>query len=173
MMWHRTEMEEETGLNTVQLRHAMTENGMTKRHFNGVFPVDYLKFIKNPPTMVVVNTDPSSQPGKHWLLFFRTDSGVMEMFDSLGKDLKTYSHQIQDFAQRFDDTVKFVSRRIQPKNSALCGHYCLYYAYMRCAGSSMNDIIAEMPTADWIKECVPILFDIPGIISDCQTCQIF
>ena len=162
---------ETKGLNTIQLRHALLENDVTREFFDGVYPVDHLKFVTQPPKLILVNTDPSYKPGKHWLLFFRDGNGAMEIFDSLGQDLRNFNFQIRHFAQKFDDTVRFIKYRVQPVNSALCGHYCLYYAYMRCSGNNMNDIVKDIPSAEWIRECVPILFDIPGIISECQTCK--
>lgn len=161
----------EAGLNTLQLRHALTHNLMTQSYFDGIYPLDELKSIETPPKMIVVNTDPSYKPGKHWMLFFR-DNDVMELFDSLGRDLSDMEADIKTFAHRFNDTVKYVSQRVQPVNSSLCGHYCLYFAHRRCDGHSMNDIVSDIPSPSWIKECVPILFDIPGIISECQTCDV-
>lgn len=160
----------ETGLNTIQLREALMENDVTRPYFNGIYPVNHLKHVTSPPKMIMVNTDPSYKPGKHWLVFFRNED-TMEMFDSLGNDLTEMNPIIKTFAHKFNETVKYVSHRIQPKNTALCGHYCLYYAYLRCHGETMNDIVSQMPTPNWIRDCVPILFDIPGIISECQTCE--
>ena len=59
-----------------------------------------------------------------------------------------------------------VHDRIQPKGTTLCGHYCLYYAYSRCEGMSVQKIVHTMPSPQWIKSCIPILFDIPDIISE-------
>ena len=159
-----------TGLNTIQLRNALLENEITKPFFSGIFPMDQLKNISAPPKLILVNTDPSYLPGKHWLLFFRTKDR-MEMFDSLGQELHEMNPAVQTFAHRFNEYVKYVSQRVQPLNTALCGHYCLYYAYLRCKGDSMNEIVSRMPNPNWIAEYVPLLFDIPGIISDCQTCE--
>lgn len=160
---------EDTGLNTWQLRHALVENNTTRNYFDGVYPCDVLKNITSPPRLIIVNTDPSHKPGKHWLLFFRNNETV-EMFDSLGRNLDSYNKEIKTFVDKFFKTVKFTTFRIQPLNTSLCGHYCLYYAYMRCNGKEMDSIIREMPSPQWIKFCVPILYDIPGIVSECQTC---
>ena len=64
-----------------------------------------------------------------------------------------------------------VHDRIQPKNTALCGHYCLYYAYSRCEGMSVQKIVHTMLSPQWIKSCIPILFDIPDIFSEYQCCK--
>ena len=159
------------GLNTWQLKHALSDNRITRKDFEGVYPSDHLKTFSRKPDLIVVNTHPSNKPGDHWLLFFNGGPGVIEMFDSLGRDPEHYGKDIQDFITRFASTVKFINHRVQPVNSALCGLYCLYYAYFRCNGKSMNSIVSMMHSPEWIKCCVPILFEIPGLISECPSCH--
>ena len=61
--------------------------------------------------------------------------------------------------------------RLQPLDSSLYGHYCLYYAYCKCLDLTANDIITKMPSTQWIKCSVPILFNITDILSECQNCK--
>ena len=159
------------GLNTWQLKHALSTNNLTREYFNGVYPSDYLKTLSKKPDLIIVNTDPSSKPGDHWLLFFNGGKGILEMFDSLGRDPGYYNSDINSFIARYSDSVEFINHRLQPKDSALCGLYCLYYAHFRCKGKSMNATLASMDSPDLIKCCVPIIFEIPGIISECQSCK--
>ena len=157
-------------LNTLQLVHALTHNEITRPYFDGVYASDTLNDIQQRPRLIICNTDPMDKPGKHWLLFnFTEDSGV-EMFDSLGRDIHAYSKNILKCLSKFATLSKILIDRVQPINTSLCGHYCLYYAYCRCNGQSMTSIAAEMPPAEFIKCYVPILFDIPDIKSNCQCC---
>ena len=157
------------GLNSFQLKHALTQNSVTKTFFDGIYPSDYLHALEKDTQLIIVNTDPSTEPGEHWLLFY-IDGKNVEMFDSLGRNPDFYSKDIVQFIERFDH-VKYVTQRVQPLDSSLCGHYCLYYAYFRCLGKTMESILANVHKPKWIKCCVPILFDIPGIISECQSCK--
>ena len=43
---------------------------MTKKCFDGVYPRDILKSIKETLQMIIVNTDPSTKTGKHWILLY-------------------------------------------------------------------------------------------------------
>ena len=61
--------------------------------------------------------------------------------------------------------------RLQPLDSSLCGHYCLYYNHCKCLGLSRSNIVNNMPSAQWIKCSVPMLFDITDILTKCQNCQ--
>ena len=58
------------GLNTFQLIAALEKNPITKKCFDGVYPRDILKPIKKTPWMIIVNTDPSTKSGKHWILLY-------------------------------------------------------------------------------------------------------
>ena len=56
--------------NTKQLWNALTLNPVTNNNFDGIFSIDTLKEIKERPTLIVCNTDPSDKAGEHWVLFF-------------------------------------------------------------------------------------------------------
>ena len=74
---------------------------------------------------------------------------------------------IKQQAQEMD----VMTERIQPLESALCGHYCLYYAYCRCTGETMREIAQHIPSPQWIETWIPVLFDIHPIHStECQKC---
>ena len=60
-------------MNTKQLWNALTLNPVTNNHFDGIFSIDTLKEIKEKPTLIVCNTDPSDKAGEHWVLFFFYD----------------------------------------------------------------------------------------------------
>ncbi len=158
-------------LNTLQMRYALKNNGVTRDAFGDVYPLDGLGELHERPTLIIVNTDPQDMPGNHWLLFYFTDDSVVEMFDSLGRDIDDYPPDIKTFVSRFVKTTKVSRVRVQPSNTSLCGHYCLHYAYARCCGNSMHSIILDMPKPEWIRCCIPQLFEIPGIVSESQACE--
>ena len=121
--------------------------------FAGVYPRDILKSIKKTLQMIIVNTDPSIKTGKHWILLYFTQRQRAEIFDSLGNDVTSYHSSIKKFIKRHSTHyVHAVHHRIQPKRTALCRHYCLYYAYSRCEGMSAKIIVHTMPSPQWIKK---------------------
>ena len=111
--------------------------------------------------MLVCNTDQSNRPGKHWLLFY-FDGRVVEMFDSLGRDVGDYDPRLGQYLRRHADEIRRLTRRVQPEGSDACGHYCLYYAYMRCRGNSMRSIVATIPSTRFVRTFVKDVFDIPA-----------
>ena len=60
-----------------------------------------------------------------------------------------------------------IKNRIQPVNTTLCGHYCLYYAYSRCVEKiNKEQIINNMTSADWIKCCIPFFFNYQKLLQN-------
>lgn len=168
-------MNSRRGLNSLQLWESLRNNIHTKDIFHGIYALDQLKGLEEvEPRLIIVNTDPSYKPGKHWLLFhFNTDGKSVDFFDSLGKMPQDYPKEIKHFLQRWCESIYCVPHRIQPVGSVLCGHYCLYYAYCKGLGESMDEILNHLPSPTWIRQCIPVLFQITDIKTDCQACQSF
>ena len=160
------------GLNTIEIYTALNNEPNTEKCLTAVCSRTGLKDIKEKPKLVIVNTDPVWEPGTHWLLLYFNDSGVCEFFDSLGKDTADYHQEIENFMSLHTTKpyIKVNQYRIQPINTALCGHYCLWYAYGRCSGTSMKKLIDDIPSQHWIKCCIPLLFNIDRIECLYQCC---
>ena len=138
-------------MNTKQIWQALTSNSQTEPYFDGVFPIDQLKEIKTKPELIICNTDPSNKPGRHWVLFFFYNDTV-DFFDSLGNSMEYYDDddKFVNFAKKFCSKFQMSLVRTQPKNTSLCGQYCLYFAYKRCNGENMDDIIKSMVSPDHV-----------------------
>ena len=147
-------------LRTGDLDIALKFNPVTSRFFSGVFALDEIENIHTRPCLIIVNTDPSWKRGEHWIVIFFSSQKEVEIFDSLGSKFSTFPPEIKNFIGRFAESVKYTTKRVQPPNSSLCGLYCLYYAYYRCSKNSMECIVKTVPPPDWIKSCVPVLFNI-------------
>ncbi len=139
--------------------HALSTNRDTSPLFDGVFAVDTLQTRTTRPRLIVCNTDPSDRPGRHWLLFF-WDGDVVEMFDSLGRDVDAYDPRITTFLRHHASGIRRTERRIQPPDTALCGHYCLYYAYLRCRGDMMPSIVEGVPSPSFVSSYVATVYDL-------------
>ena len=135
-------------MNTKQLWQALANNTTTDGYFDGIFPIDRLKYIKHKPKLIICNTDPSNKPGEHWILFFFDESNSVDFFDSLGQSISSYGNEFINFAKKFANKYVWTKERVQPIGSSLCGHYCLFYAMKRCEGLSMESIIPLMRDAN-------------------------
>jgi len=105
--------------------------------FLGVFTADNipLPLIKNLPLTTypycfIANTDPDSEPGSHWVAFYVDSSHTYEFFDSYAISASTYFAKYNSFLAYTPPRVSN-SYSLQKLNSVVCGHYCIYYLYLR------------------------------------------
>ena len=90
-------------------------------------------------------------------MFFFHDNTV-DFYDSLAHEITYYGSEFIYFIKRFAYNFKYTVRRTQPIKTDLCGHYCLYYAFKKCEGHSMEDIINNFPTKDDLVDVVNKMF---------------
>ena len=127
-------------MNTAQIAGALTHNAVTSTKFCGVFPSDKIpRTIHRYPCGFVVNTDPSTKPGTHWVAFYFPSEEKAEFFDSYGHTPKYYKLSLGNLATKYIWT--FNHRTLQSAWTAVCGHYCIFYLAHRANGYSMNKII--------------------------------
>lgn len=157
-------------MNSKQLYFALSKNKITKSKFDGIYSKDTLLDIEARPELIICNTDPSDKPGQHWVLFFFDKKGNVEFFDSLGKPLKHYGKEFVFFAKMYSKKIKKSVKRTQPKGTALCGIYCLYYAYFRCKGYSKTHILNKMKSPKTVVKKVQKVFKLCPE-SDCPLIQ--
>ena len=75
-------------MNTLQIKRALERDTFTKKIFGGVFAADELPKLMNTfPCGFVANTDPSTEPGMHWVAFYFPSREKGEFFDSYGYPL--------------------------------------------------------------------------------------
>lgn len=143
-------------MNTLQIEHIIKN----VQHFNGVYSADKLfdlvgiinRNYNKQPTCFISNTQPSTHPGEHWVLFYVPCDRhrPIEFFDSFGyQNNASFLHS--NFFRRFivklkrqtkkDDNnavlkLKTNISRIQDVTSDLCGHYCIVYTLLRLQPST-------------------------------------
>jgi len=95
--------------------------------FLGVFSSDnYPKELKMY-NFFIVNKDPSSEIGSHWM-FVMLGERAIEFFDSCGTNA--------DFVEKFlkfknEYICVFNETQLQPVSSESCGEFCIYFAHER------------------------------------------
>lgn len=140
-------------MNSKQLFFALYKNKLTEPFFDGLYARDQLENIIIKPQLVIANTDPSTAPGEHWVLFFFRGTSV-DFFDSLGRNIEAYHEDIRNFIDRYSSEVNYLSHRIQPLNSNMCGHFCLYYALKCCQGYDMSSILSSIESPQQVLSFV-------------------
>ena len=129
-------------MNTIQITCALKQDQFTKKTFCGVFPSNKLPTtIDKYPCGLVVNTDPSSEPGTHWVAFYFPSERKGEFFDSYGKPPEYYRNSFRDFLDKHSSEWNFNSRTLQSIWSDVCGQYCLFYLCQRSRGHGLSKIV--------------------------------
>jgi ribosomal protein S19 len=75
-------------MNTNYLIQLLSKDHYIKNHFQGVFAADKIPIKVQPPVGLVINTDISSRPGKHWLAVYIDENFIGYYFDSYGYPIK-------------------------------------------------------------------------------------
>lgn len=111
--------------------------------FAGTYAVDKLPYnVPKKPAAFVINTDPSTLPGQHWVAAIVLPNGKCEYFDSFG--FPPLNGEIYDFLTQYaPNGLSYNSRTLQSATSETCGKYCILFIKMRCNGHSFCDFITQ------------------------------
>ena len=85
------------------------------------------------PWCLILNTDPKDQPGTHWLALYAHLDRSIELFDSFGFSPSMYSFDFLDPLHS--------SYSLQSPSTSVCGHYCIFYIYLRSHNYSLYHIV--------------------------------
>ena len=137
----------------------------TNSLYLGVFSADNipLDHLSNQTKTVyfVLNSDPSSSPGTHWLACVKPPGSILEFFDSYGNPPSFYHFYFPS-----NLTILHNHDPLQSVYSAVCGQYCIYFLYFRIVRKvSLQKISAQLRTSfktrklrdQYISNCVNIL----------------
>ena len=135
-------------MNSLQIKRALERNTYTKKTFRGVFAADEMPTLDTFPCGFVANTDPSTEPGTHWVSFYFPSRDKGEFFDSYGYPPEYYGEPFQSYNV---ETIN--SHKLQSSWSEVCGHYCIFYLYHRSRGYSMSKIVNMFSSNTTINDC--------------------
>jgi hypothetical protein len=121
-------------MDTTQIKNLL----VNEPKFGGVLPFDFLyKCTKNK--FYIINTDISTEPGKHWLAVYLSDTP--EVFDSLGNKPSFYGRDLEYLLVNNGPSYMYNTLRLQADGTDVCGQYCIYYVIMRTFGFTFRNVI--------------------------------
>ena len=123
-------------MNTVQINKKLK----SINSFAGAFPCDMIPIILNKPVEYIINTDPSTKPGEHWVAVHLNGKGKGEYFDSFGFE------PLQNKIIEFLNTTcplgwKYSTLPLQSINDVTCGHYCIVFTILKSKNYKYQDIL--------------------------------
>jgi hypothetical protein len=117
---------------------CMLQSLVAREHVSalGVFPADQVPVIdRDTHCCFILNTEPRSLPGEHWLAFFYNHyTDTLEYFDSYGMGLETYSDVYESLSSSGLVALCTPANTVgclQSDVSLVCGHYCIAFLYWR------------------------------------------
>lgn len=122
-------------LSSEQLMCMIKCDPLMRENVLGVFPADQLQRL-NVGQGLILNTKPHHHPGEHWLAIYNSGNFV-EVFDSLAA--LTDKSEI-DFKKIYYN-VHFNKRSIQCFDSLVCGHYSIFYLFLKVRDISFQDFL--------------------------------
>lgn len=132
-------------MNTEELTYFLQCDSRTKDFFIGVFPQDILP--EKPdfrPYCFVVNSEPSTESGLHWMGVFVDEKDVGHFFCSYGKDPTYYGLDLSRYASKW----KYNPTSLQPNTSLSCGGHVIFVLTSLCNGFSFENILNELYSSD-------------------------
>lgn len=136
-------------MNTLQLQDWLQREIVPRRVHGRVCALNQLPHrIHHRPAVYIVNSQPSSKPGRHWFVLYFPRVGPAEFFDSLGRKPGYYSWRLERYLNNHGGCYIFNTRRVQQVGTTTCGQYCMYYIYQRCQGRCLSDIIHDFHVKD-------------------------
>jgi hypothetical protein len=143
-------------MNTLELLSAVRSNSLLKKHCVGVFSADKIPLPLLPSQACIINTDTSSETGKHWILLFQSSNDELEFFCSYGMSPIFYQPTWSSLFYATNSSVLYNTYQVQNIYSNTCGLHCLFCLYYRCINISFPTILTEFykPNTCFNDRCV-------------------
>ena len=126
----------------------------TLRHvksFVGVYSSDLIPHLITEPCCLILNTDPHTEKGTHWLaIYLHPKSCSAYFFDSYG--LPPLLPPVHEFLRRNCSLWTYNKVQLQGPASTVCGHYCCLFALYMDQGYTPQQFIANFASTDADKQ---------------------
>ena len=128
-----------------QIEQVISNLELVYCHFNGIYMIDEVAELYKKLTIhgfVIVNTQPSSERGKHWFVLYKSGCNSFEIFDPLGFP----SFKNQCIFQTFGGQFYYNIVPVQPPHSDTCALFCITFAVHRIwnIGETFDNILYNL-----------------------------
>jgi hypothetical protein len=107
----------------------------------------------------IINTDPSTEPGEHWICIKVLKETILLLFDSLSSEQHITNKYIRNFRNLFP-CLERNHGLLQDPFSTSCGLFCVYFFHFHCNEKmSLSEIVEKKFTKNVIQnECAVLEF---------------
>ena len=125
-------------MNTQQIDYIIRRH---VRGFDGVFSSNTLP--PDNPRLLVANTQPSDQPGEHWISIYVDRNGDGKYFDSFSRPP---SRNFKDYLDKHCKSWTYNSTQLQSIASKLCGQYCVVWCIFIRKKADLCNLLSSSDT---------------------------
>ena len=133
-------------MNTQEIEVMMKQNKVTQKLFKGVYAADEVPDDIKKSCFVIVNMDPSTEAGSHWVAMMVNPGRRSEYFDSFGLPVP-----YPRFERILGGRYIMSKEQLQASYTTTCGQWCMFYVWCRCAKYTFKQIISMFKKKDRIQ----------------------
>jgi len=111
------------------------------KSFFGVFPSHMLPRSVTETGAVIINADPHTEKGSHWLAIYFLSESSSAYFDSYG--ILPLGPDIRTFIRRTCTVWDYNRRQLQGLTSNVCGKYCSLFALYTDRGFTPKQFVGQ------------------------------
>ena len=112
-------------MNTIQINKIMNKDTSANKIYLGTFARDELPEKIIYPSALILNTQPSSHAGEHWLAIYFDKNKKGVFFDSYGKSASSF--KLEKFMKKHSKSYKENRIKLQSNTSSYCGVYAVLF----------------------------------------------
>ncbi len=130
-------------MNTIQLNEILFNFPTTTKNYVGTFAIDKIPKKITYLSSMIINNEPSTQIGSHWIAiyFFKNKKAIF--FDSYGQSAKLY--KLDKFLKK--KSVSFIENtQMLQGNSPYCGYYCVFFIIFMSLGYNLKTFLTFFKT---------------------------
>jgi hypothetical protein len=134
-------------MNTLEIDETLLKNSVTRYTYIGCFAADQIPNISHKfPFCMVLNVDPHTLKGSHWISIYCESSNYIEYYDSLGIWPSPSPH-IENYLSNYSH-IKYSKYPLQSPYSRTCGRHVIFFLFNRCLGTSFDKIVKFLRTSN-------------------------
>lgn len=135
----------------LQMATLLSLDPYTSKYFKGFAWADTAKLPrKDGRELYILNTDKQEGPGEHWCAAFYQDN-IAEFFDPYGNPPAVYGFEKMLRDGMRGKEAQYNANCLQGLNSRVCGYHCVFYAFHRCRGFLLEQVVDLYNLSDMRK----------------------
>ena len=129
-------------MNGAQINNFLSLDPFTGSVYRGLAMQDsnFLPGVSQNRALYVLNTDKSRGEGEHWCAVYFENS-IQEFWDPFGLPPEAYEFERLLSLRKGVKSKVCNGQQVQDFSNTTCGPHCLFFAFHRCRGYSMQAIL--------------------------------